>query len=919
MLPVVQLDPAKSLARISANTFSVLSEMQKGCTDLKASLREVPTCDPQAEYLKSWYDCVSAPDLSEFPAELLESTLDYSDDALRLLELPEEYVPPVTQWSELAPAQVPPLGFEPSTVEHLLTHEAICQINQWIQRSMIDLARMQRLGEQAGRKYNKVLALGQDAFLPEARGIVWDLRRVNEGVIVPLDFRRKIDTHWDLEYIWDNLKDYPDQELVSMLLQGVQYKADLDLQIVLLPHLISFGAGCKLIQKEVVEYTKSGWYSIHDFLPFLPMRNIPRGSTPRPGDAARPRPTSDGGAPRNPVFDSTGVPVVPLNVSSKGEADEHKWVPEVKPRIREIMTAIALFRYLAFHTKQQVLIMTDDEKVCFNQFALSPEELWKSNTLFRDERTNKPMWASERVMPFGIFPASGIAQRKAYAQMALVWIEFDRLEESVELCGFLSRWKAQREELGLSTRLAFGRQYTDDVCVVVLGTARMVRFLRAWHAVISRFNILMAPPKKRQLGCAATWLGAILAPATGAVTTPMSKRLRAIEMLRLLLSERLTLGQLAKLNGLLEHLCDVFCLSRKVMFHMYEPMQRTGTLHPDFEFVPSKHLIKQTAAWLLRLAKTAGSRCGQMLLKPWKATESTQLLHWYSDAAKEGCGMPGLGGWYSGYWWQWILPEGHAHLSIPVLEFMAVLVNMVVFGRLVLRGFHDQAFIVMHIDASASVIVLASGAPKSQPMQLVWEAISERPEYQKLKRRLGAAHTFGPANLMADAASRNKVDVIERISAQMRINSVQLPVPSSVKELISKISVEILEMINQDEKVQRADTPDGKSATPNLPKKRSLAEAELYVAEGQANNPDSASFADVPRVSSTMVVRPLSACELSLDVGQANTPDSASFVMRKLLQQLGLSPVEMTASGRDPGGMSFRGTSTFRVDVSGNA
>ena len=58
--------------------------------------------------------------------------------------------------------------------------------------------------------------------------------------------------------------------------------------------------------------------------------------------------------------------------------------------------------------------------------------------------------------------------------------------------------------------------------------------------------------------------------------------------------------------------------------------------------------------------------------------------------------MPGLGGWYSEYWWQWVLPEGHAHLSIPVLEFMAVLINMVVFGRLVIRGFHDQAFIVIY-------------------------------------------------------------------------------------------------------------------------------------------------------------------------------------------------------------------------------
>ena len=254
------------------------------------------------------------------------------------------------------------------------------------------------------------------------------------------------------------------------------------------------------------------------------------------------------------------------------------------------------------------------------------------------------MWVSERVMPFGIFPASGIAQRKAYAQMELVCIDFGRLEAAAsDLCGFLVRWIAQRKKRRLSTRLAFGKQYTDDVCVVVLGAARMVRFLGAWHLVISRFNVLMAPPKKRQLGCAATWLGAILAPATGAVTTSMANRLRAIEMLRIMLAERLTLGQLAKLNGLLEHLCDVFCLSRSIVFHMYEPLQRTGTLHPDFEFVPSKHLTKQAAAWLLRLAKTAVSRCGQILLTPWKATGSTQLLHWYNDAAKEGCGIPELG------------------------------------------------------------------------------------------------------------------------------------------------------------------------------------------------------------------------------------------------------------------------------------
>ena len=92
----------------------------------------------------------------------------------------------------------------------------------------------------------------------------------------------------------------------------------------------------------------------------------------------------------------------------------------------------------------------------------------------------------------------------------------------------------------------------------------------------------------------------------------MSKRLRAIEMLRSLLAEKLTLVQLTKLNGLLEYSCDVLCLTRSAMLDMYEPVQTSVVLHPEFEFVPSKHLVKQTASWLLRLANVAGSRCGQM-------------------------------------------------------------------------------------------------------------------------------------------------------------------------------------------------------------------------------------------------------------------------------------------------------------------
>ena len=80
---------------------------------------------------------------------------------------------------------------------------------------------------------------------------------------------------------------------------------------------------------------------------------------------------------------------------------------------------------------------------------------------------------------------------------------------------------------------------------------------------------------------------------------------------------------------------------------------------------------------------------------------------------------------------------------------------------------------------------------RSAELDWFWEKISTKFQ-SKLRGRLGAAHTFGPANLMADAASRDKREVISQISAQMRLEAVQLRVPSSLKETIFKIAQEIL-------------------------------------------------------------------------------------------------------------------------------
>ena len=197
-----------------------------------------------------------------------------------------------------------------------------------------------------------------------------------------------------------------------------------------------------------------------------------------------------------------------------------------------------------------------------------------------------------------------------------------------------------------------------------------------------------------------------------------------------------------------------------------------------------------------------------------------------------------------------------------------------------LRGFHDMAFIVMHIDASASVTVLASGAPKSQPMQLVWEAISDRAKYQKLERRLGAAHTFGPANLMADAASRDKRGVISRISAQMRLEAVQLRVPSSLKESISNIAREI--KLVTDEKATRQSAAAKLETSHDIdPQKLKEEKATVWIADRLVDK-RAEWIADVDAHAGSVlptVERPLTTAEQSLGLGQTNTSDSASYVM----------------------------------------
>ena len=160
------------------------------------------------------------------------------------------------------------------------------------------------------------LVIGQDQFLEQARGIIWDCRGFEHGLpAVPLDFSLAPSSDLNNDFILESLASWPDQELKGFLLDGVQFRADLPLQILLGPHLSFLTNAYGNVENEILRLESLGYYDISSALPFLPIRSVPQGSTPRKYEEGRDRRTSDGGCPRKTAQDKAGVEAVSLNTA----------------------------------------------------------------------------------------------------------------------------------------------------------------------------------------------------------------------------------------------------------------------------------------------------------------------------------------------------------------------------------------------------------------------------------------------------------------------------------------------------------------------------------------------------------------------------------------------------------------------------
>lgn len=304
------------------------------------------------------------------------------------------------------------------------------------------------------------LVITQEDMVPEARGIVWDCRGQRPR---PMTFGEGRASHLNTEWIVQQLRDtgWVDEALISALQVGVTYQAT-DLEQSLQTRVMGNLASLRQHEQRVFDEFKHlqvtyGWFETFTTPPFVPFQLIPRGATPKPsGDI---RPTTDAGAPRKPMRNTSGVKLplqatVSLNDAAKCTDEPFPEVPdewmhpgelgpkvqvvpaardsfpqENKPRVEDVGTFLAATKNLQLSTNATIVAAGVDLTKFFNQLMTHPSQWWM--TLASYYAHGELHFVTEYVMTFGLFPASNLAQRFINAILHLFCVYLDKADAAV--------------------------------------------------------------------------------------------------------------------------------------------------------------------------------------------------------------------------------------------------------------------------------------------------------------------------------------------------------------------------------------------------------------------------------------------------------------------------------------------------------
>ena len=438
------------------------------------------------ELLAGWVDRIGPIDPTDVPASLLAALPGFDDPGLEAQPYTPVYAPYDTPWLPLPPRQRSPSPDAPSCVRSpldMMVPTTRAAVLAWVDHAVQDLVRI-RLAVAEGREASlasgevrrdrpRAFAVGQLELHAWAQGRVWDCRT---RCCKMLDFQAPISTHLNLAYLRERLSDYPDQYFVANLLEGARLDADVELQSVFVPHLVSLPSGYKAVGTELRRMRGLGWYDFFPDFPFWPMYLNAQGSTARKLEPDRHRRTTEGSGPRMPTLDLSGLAAISINAASfmyhmpqhfvsdrrpemlawlraRGlppppDMDEllrtiSKWHKELKPDLAKLMRDLAILKRVGHMLGVPVYGFGDDAKDYFNQLAMAECELHKLGIIFLAEPgdlpdlppvgapfvADRPVFVSELRLGFGTHGASNLAQRFSEALLHLFRLDMDAAEE----------------------------------------------------------------------------------------------------------------------------------------------------------------------------------------------------------------------------------------------------------------------------------------------------------------------------------------------------------------------------------------------------------------------------------------------------------------------------------------------------------
>ena len=850
----------------------LIGPANEGVLQLREALRNDKS--DLAEYYKEWADSADLLALANIPDDLLDQPLPIADTSLDE-ELFSEPLPVYElPWLPRAPPQVwdPPAGCEgyaPRTVLDLVDEEANGDMRRWFDQAQRDYKCLEEHGPACDRKDKpSELAIGQDQFHRCARGYIWDCRpNVKTKGCGLLDYTAPMQTDFDLKYLERLFEGYPDQRLASNVLEGVRLEADPELQIVLMPPLVSIGEGYESVQKTVRELRQMGFYEFFRRVPFAPIYVISQGSRIKKLGVKKYRRTSNFSAPHKLLFDKGGVQVTPINTASRcylipswmadsrrpamvdwlrrryehvphrGATDtdgrEHepggsavsaryKFPKEHKPGLPAVMRDSTLLLKAAIELEEPPFNWLEDAAFYFNQLGYASEELWKSNLIVgarpgdvdSDQQEFDPgglVFVSEMRLGFGSYASSNIAQRFSNALVGWVLQEFDRLEaEALDKEPEDSpwrRWVARRQPLeakcrrerpkrrgrALSdctqTRLAYIHMYTDDPLAGVVGVERAMRLLRAWRTVTGGIRVTMAGADKRQIGAHAEWIGVIILIGIGLVVIPRDKLIRARDALQRTARGEITFSEYRALMGLLEHLRFVAMLTADVTSAMYRPHGAHGESRdgPSAIVRPDELMLEKIKRWIDIIMSCAGALVTAAFATT--AIERMRAAHTVfagtADAAGDGEGTPGFGGYLHGFYWRVAL---HAKvlvlMHITAWETLATAVNTLIADRLA----GPEVVLALKGDAALTPYAMSKEKSRSRPVQYITHLMASLARYRDdISKRVTYEHLSGDMNVPADAASRGLWAKLRRACAVLRVRPAAILLNEEEKRFVWEV------------------------------------------------------------------------------------------------------------------------------------